>query len=275
VDTSDTAGADPRFRISSLESELRLCKAQLDIQNEAVELFHLLKRSSTSETMRRQYTDENPLIAKHEYLRNNGDVVDRNSPQAVLLSQYELLVCAYQSLYRSLRETGVRPGVTSASESHGGSRSASRAASMTRAAVKGGHSSVGRRRSPAPSSRSQSTTSMGVGRRSPSMARQVAVSPFRWRDVDLPVSNELWKTGTLGDPVLTREERAVLRNKLATQMRSAARTKSPRLKKKETNIFDKMTQDPVEVEPVSSSQDAMLRLKRLSQQTSRAKNPFN
>ena len=253
---------DPRHLLSNLEAELRLCKAQLGFQNEAVELFNLLKRSSTSEAMRRMYTEESALVSKHEYLRKTGDVVDRNSPQAVLLSQYELLVCAYQSLYRSQREAG------SARSASASGRSVSQTNSLA-----GRQRSTGRHRSPVPgSSRSQSTT---AGRSPSNSVRRVAVSPFRWRDVDLPVSNELWKTGTLGDPVLTREERTVLRNKLAAQMRSAARTKSPRLKMKVTNQFDVVTREPTEVEPVASSQDTMLRLKRLSQLTSRAKSPFS
>eukprot|EP00758_Cryptobia_borreli_P003770 Tbor_TRINITY_DN3975_c0_g1::TRINITY_DN3975_c0_g1_i1::g.720::m.720 len=226
---------DANHRIAILENELRLCKSELGLANEAAELFNLLKRySDPLEALRSHFLSEAPLIAKHRFLREKADIINVNSPQGLILGQYELLVCGYQALLRKKDEVKRCTSTQPSSFVHAKS-------SLSRSSV------------------SRSSPSVSMNR-----CARVRASPFKWSEIDRAVSNDAWGTGTIADPILTQEERTNLRSKLATQMRSVARTKSPRLKVKERNHFSRQSEYSEQVTPGMTSHEAMMRLQSIS-----------
>lgn len=216
---------DPFYRINQLEKELKDAKVRIGMAQDSHDLYNLLLRSGSTQPLARYYTDEKALLAKHEYLRKISDIVDPQSPQFTLLSQSELLVCSYQALYRReadrARQSPFAGMGADGSLSYGGAKYSS---------------SVSRQRSPSASAARARGRSPSIGRAG-SAARPMTVvaAPLKWSEIDQPVSHEHWKTRTLGDPTLTEEERNLLRQRLAAQMRSAARARSPHLKVKHVN----------------------------------------
>lgn len=197
--------AELRGHIVELESELRSCRAQLAVRTEATQLAALLKHHSSSHDGLRNYyrSEESTLVSKHDYLRNTAQPFyhreGSNSAIAILLSQYDLVVCGYQTLYRDLKtkyEATVAPRYDSIAAASG----------------------ILPRNPP--------SRYGGQPSRTGSPAKFTS-APLKWSVVDGAVSTDMKRSGTLRDPLLTDEERNQLRAKLATQMRSAARHYTP------------------------------------------------
>lgn len=199
--------------IAELENELRSTRAQLAVRTEAGQLIALLNKSNTTEEgLRKYYHDERTLISKQEYLRSVSSTLhegDGTSPISLVLSQYDLIVCGYQALYREMKRRF---------ESGGGGGGSKRDLSSKRFDSATAASSIVPRNVP---------IQYSVPPRGLSPSRTYAV-PLSWQELDADVSNEMKGTGTLRDPLLTAEERNHLRGKLAAQMRGAARHYTPK-----------------------------------------------
>lgn len=200
--------AELRSRIEDLETELRNCRAQLALRFEATQLTTLLKHHSSSRDALRNYYhhEESTLVAKHEFLRSSAQQFYQreggDSAISIVLSQYDLVVCAYQTLFRDMKakyDAVVAPRYDSVEMA----------------------SSILPRNTP---SRRAVTPSRGRATVSPA---RVSAAPMRWSEMDGAVTKDMKRTGTLRDPLLTDEERNKLRAKLATQMRTAARNYTP------------------------------------------------
>lgn len=192
--------------IRELETELRSCRAQLAVRTEAHQLMAMLKQhNTTQEGLRAYYHDESTLVSKHEYLRNISSTLTEdmniNSPFGLVVSQYDLIVCGYQALYRSFKASVE----SSKQQQLRQFNSYAAANSIVPKNVPTRHVTPSRAQSPA----------------------KALAAPLRWADLDAEVSADMKRTRTLRDPLLTDEERHQLRAKLATQMRGAARHYTP------------------------------------------------
>jgi hypothetical protein len=210
---------DMMAHIAELESELRSARAQLAVRTEVHQLIALLNKSNTTEEgLRQYYHDERTLISKQEYLRSVSSTLhegDGTSPISLVLSQYDLIVCGYQALFRDLKRRyeaagGGRPG-GGAGRRHFDNSSAASTIVPKNVPMK-----------------------YSVPSRGTSPSRTMA-APLKWQDLDAEVSADMKGTGTLRDPLLTLEERNQLRAKLASQMRGAARHYTP--KKNQQNSY--------------------------------------
>jgi hypothetical protein len=177
------------------EEELRQARARLAIASETTELSALLRRSDNAHaTVRNYYQDESVLVGKHRYLQEAvRPMLDGVSPMSTIVGQYDLLIVAYQGLYRQAKTK------------------------IDSEKAKSTFDPVSAARSIVPTS----TPSVArVQRGSPSKTRS---SPMRWKDLDREPTADMRGTGTLADPLLTDDERHTLRAKLAAQMRGGAR----------------------------------------------------
>lgn len=220
----DTLDDDPResllqqaeTKASELEKELRLVKAQLAISQEAGQLSALLRQGSNLHSVIRDYyPDEAVFVGKQQYLREVSDllVFEPGSPIAMVLTQYDLIVTGYQSLFRDMR-------------------------------LKYEHAKA-RRIDPIEAAKQVVPTSSSTPRQQASMAGtpsdgrvhrrdspvQVRASPLRWKDLDRDPSPAMKRTGMLSDPLLTDSQRHELRARLAAQMRNSARHFVPQSRK--------------------------------------------
>ncbi|CUG89826.1 Hypothetical protein, putative [Bodo saltans] len=221
---------DAMAHIAELEHELRSARAQLAVRTEAHQLIALLNKSNTTEEgLRQYYHDERTLISKQEYLRSVSSTLhegDGTSPISLVLSQYDLIVCGYQALFRDLKRRYDAGG--------GGGR-------FRGAAVGGGRPRHYDNSSAASTIVPKNVpVTYSVPSRGTSPSRTLA-APLRWQELDAEVSTDMKGTGTLRDPLLTLEERNQLRAKLASQMRGAARHYTP--KKKQQNPYGATAQE--------------------------------
>ena len=230
-----SAWDDAEKRVEELEKELRFCRAQLAIAQESTSLASAMKdisASAVARTVREHGADENTLIAKHKYLREvAASLHDEKSPTYTILTQYDLLVTTYQAMFREAR-------------------------SKLEAARKKPFDSVSAARQIIPST---GVVVPSAGRKSASV---VPSSPLHWHDIDRPADPEMRNTRMLSDPLLTQEERNVLRAKLATQMRGAARHyQSPSTSRRRS---ESAMHQADEIETTVTSRDAMQKLQLLS-----------
>lgn len=220
--------------IVKLEKELKVAQAQLAIAHEGSQISAALRVSQDPHTtIRSFYPDESVLLSKLEFLQKACEATfsEDGSAAATLLAQYELVVLAYQSLYRGMRakyESCRKPAFDAAAA----------AASIVP-------------KSPPPVSPAAKFRSSPVR----------PVTPVRWKDLDRPPTPDDKGSGTLADPLLTDKERNQLRAKLAAQMRSGARFYSPSRQRAESPHGRPAL--------VTTSHDAMTRLQALSDKASR------
>lgn len=240
--TTSNTTSDPftlyTTRISELEKDLRLCRAQLHIAQESNQLANAIRTASAtavSSVLKEHYPDESALVSKHDYLREASSVLQDAPPHVTtIVTQYDLVVASYQALYRALR---AKVDATKKKPFDVAAAARQIIPAMQVAVPSGG----GQRRASSP---------------------VVAVSPLRWKHMDRPEDPEMRNTGALSDPLLTREERNVLRAKLATQMRGAARHyQSPTASQRRS--VSGMSQ-PDEIVPAMTSKESMRRLQQLS-----------
>jgi Ca2+-binding EF-hand superfamily protein len=191
--------------IRALENELRQARAQIAISTEAAELVSLLRQApvlgkTKTEILKEHFIEENNLMGKHRYIREvAARFEDPNSPVSLLIGQYELLVSGYQALYRELKGRWEFAKTKRFNPMEAAKNIVQQA---------------------------QNTPSAGKPLSAPSPV-QVNSAVFSWAELDCPPSDQLRHTGLPGDPLLTDQERQVLRAKLAAQMRSTARHYTP------------------------------------------------
>jgi hypothetical protein len=201
-----------RAVVQELEAEIKRLRAQLAISTEAADLSSLLRVAASQGSathwavLRDHFIDENPLIGKHAYVRAAARRFDDpNSPISTVLGQYELLVQGYQALYRDAR----------------GKYDALKAKRFDAASATKSIAGVGF----GTPVRSAGARAAAVGALT-SPVHQDATA-YRWADLDREPTPDLKRTGLPGDPLLTDAERAVVRAKLAAQMRRSARHYTP------------------------------------------------
>jgi len=250
-------------RSELLENELRMCRAHLHTAQEGNELIKALRgTTSVHSTVRDFFPDEAALVAKQDYVRETSratiEVETGGQPSALttVMAQYDLLVVAYQALYRELRKRyeSSRPKRFDP--------------------VKAAANIVPHTFSPTPQQQRSASRPKGGGgeggglgggftnSRSPVPSKMFASSPLRWSDLDRDPTPDMKNTGMLSDPLLTDNERNFLRQKLAAQMRNSARHYSPKKKPSQRKLPQNET--------VMTSVDAMQRLHTLADKAGRS-----
>jgi hypothetical protein len=227
---------DAEQRIADLEKELRLTRSQLAVAQESTKLAAAMRdipASAVAKVAREHGADENALIAKQKYLREiMSSIHDQESPVYTVVTQYDLLVTMYQAMYRETR------GKLEATK-----RKPFDAAAAAKQII------------PA----SNVVVPSGGLHRGHSV---LSAAPMSWSEIDRPADAEMRHTRMLSDPLLTLEERNVLRAKLASQMRGAARHyRSPSVGRPRSASSLRAAD---EIETVVSSRDAMQKLQQLS-----------
>jgi hypothetical protein len=226
-----TATDERTQRIAELEDELRQARARLAISGETRELVALLRRGDNPHSVVRNfYPDESVFVGKHQYLREACKTFDDGvSPISTILGQYDLIIVGYQALYRQLR-----------------SKYESERAKSTFDSMEAARSIVPRGQVVTPTRRGASPA-------------QTRASPMKWKELDREPTVDMRGTRTLADPLLTDEERHLLRAKLAAQMRGTARHYTPSKSRSNTSQAsgDVMAS-------ILTSQDALHRLQNMT-----------